>query len=47
MKGQHSAHHLNLDLTSGHGNTDGKLILSVAFGPRTVEGILSLPTPEA
>ena len=23
MKGQHSAHHLNLDLTSGHGNTDG------------------------
>ena len=47
MKGQHSAHHLNLDLTSGHGSTDGKLILSVAFGPRTVEGVLTLPTPEA
>jgi hypothetical protein len=47
MKGQHPAHHLNLDLTSGHGSTDGKLILSVAFGPRTVEGILSLPAPEA
>ena len=46
-KGQHSAHHLNLDLTSGHGDTHGKLILSVAFGPRTVEGILSLPTPGA
>lgn len=47
MKGPHPAHHLNLDLTSGHGGTDGKLILSVAFGPRTVEGILSLPAPEA
>ena len=46
-KGKHQAHHLNLDLTSGHGSTDGKLILSVAFGPRTVEGVLSLPTPEA
>lgn len=46
-KGQHQAHHLNLDLTSGHGATDGKLILSVVFGPRTVEGILSLPAPEA
>ena len=46
-KGGHQAHHLNLDLTSGHGATHGKLILSVAFGPRTVEGILSLPTPEA
>ena len=47
MKGQHPAHHLNLDLTSGHGSTDGKLILSVAFGPRTVEGVLTLPAPEA
>ena len=46
-KGQLQAHHLNLDLISGHGDTHGKLILSVAFGPRTVEGILSLPTPEA
>lgn len=46
-KGQLQAHHLNLDLTSGHGDTHGKLILSVAFGPRTVEGILSLPTPDA
>lgn len=46
-KGQQQAHHLNLDLTSGHGDTHGKLILSVAFGPRTVEGVLSLPTPEA
>lgn len=46
-KGKLQAHHLNLDLTSGHGDTHGKLILSVAFGPRTVEGVLSLPTPEA
>lgn len=46
-KGHHQAAHLNLDLTSGHGDTDGKLILSVAFGPRTVEGILSLPPPKA
>lgn len=45
--GHHQAHHLNLDLTSGHGDTHGKLILSVAFGPRMVEGVLSLPTPEA
>ena len=45
--GNHQAHHLNLDLTSGHGDTHGKLILSVAFGPRMVEGVLSLPTPEA
>ena len=46
-KGRHQAHHLNLDLVSGHGGTDGKLILSVAFGPRMVEGILSLPAPDA
>lgn len=46
-QGQTEAHHLNLDLTSGHGSTDGKLILSVAFGPRMVEGILSFPIPEA
>ena len=45
--GDHQAHHLNLDLTSGHGDTHGKLILSVAFGSRTVEGILSLPAPGA
>ena len=45
--GDHQAHHLNLDLISGHGDTDGKLILSVAFGSRTVEGILSLPAPGA
>ena len=46
-KGQLQAHHLNLDLTSGHGDTHGKLILSVAFGPRMVEGVLSLPAPGA
>ena len=46
-KGPHPAHHLNLDLTSGHGDTHGKLILSVAFGPRMVEGVLSLSAPEA
>jgi hypothetical protein len=47
LAGQSEAHHLNLDLTGGHGSTDGKLILSVTFGPRTVEGVLSLPSPEA
>ncbi len=41
LTGQSEAHHLNLDLTSGHGSTDGNLILSVAFGSRTVEGVLS------
>ena len=36
------AHHLDLNLYSGHGPTDGKLIISVAFGERKVEGVLEV-----
>ena len=47
IMGQPESHHLNLDLRSGHGSTHGNFILLVTFGPRTVEGILSLPAPQA
>ena len=47
ITGQPESHHLNLDLKSGHGSTHGSLILSVTFGSRAVEGILSLPAPQA
>lgn len=40
-------HHLNLDLTSGHGKTDGHLILSITYGSQRVEGVLSLASPKA
>jgi len=36
------SHHLDLDLYSGHDATDGKLIVSVSFGERRVEGVLDL-----
>ena len=36
LTGQPVAHHLSLDLSSGHDSTDGQLVLSVAFGPRTL-----------
>jgi hypothetical protein len=35
--------HLDLNLTGGHGPTNGKLVLSVAFGTRKIEGVLSVP----
>ena len=44
---QPKSHHLNLDITSGHGKTDGHLILSVTYGSQRVEGILGLSSPEA
>ncbi|MCI0421774.1 MAG: hypothetical protein L0312_21525, partial [Acidobacteria bacterium] len=37
-------HHLDLNLTGGHGPTDGKLVVSVAFGSRRIEGVITLPT---
>lgn len=40
--GQPVTDHLTLDLHGGSGDTDGKLILSVAFGPRTVDGVLDM-----
>ncbi|MGH9340565.1 MAG: hypothetical protein ACRD1R_13470 [Acidobacteriota bacterium] len=37
LTGQPTTHHLSLDLHGGHGPTDGKLVLSLLFGPRTLE----------
>jgi hypothetical protein len=42
LTGLPSSHHLDLNLYSGHGSTDGKLIVSVAFGERKVEGVLEV-----
>jgi len=39
---QPSVHHLALDLNSGHGDTDGKMVLSVAYGERRIEAVLDL-----
>jgi hypothetical protein len=41
LTGLPTVHHLDLDLYSGHGETDGKLILAVAFGERKLEGTLA------
>jgi len=35
--------HLDLDLTGGHGPTEGKVLLSVAFGSRRLETAFSVP----
>jgi hypothetical protein len=43
LVGQPSIAHLEINLISGHGPTDGKLILSVSFGPRRIETVLTLP----
>lgn len=43
LTGQPNIAHLDVNLTGGHGPTDGKLVLSVAFGPRRIEGIITLP----
>jgi hypothetical protein len=42
LTGQPSSHHLALDLNSGHGQTDGMLILSVAYGQRRIEAALGV-----
>lgn len=36
------AAHLGIDLHGGEGQTDGKMLISVSFGPRTVDGVLGL-----
>ena len=41
LTGLPTVHHLDLDLYSGHGETDGKVILAVAFGERKLEGSLA------
>ncbi len=41
LTGLPTEHHLDLDLYSGHGETDGKMILGVAFGERKLEGTLA------
>jgi len=40
---QSELHHLDLNLTGGHGDTDGKLLVSVAFGSRRIEAVITLP----
>ncbi|MGW8181969.1 MAG: hypothetical protein ACWGQW_24845, partial [bacterium] len=35
LTGQPLSHHLALDLNSGHGDSDGKMVLSVSYGSRT------------
>jgi hypothetical protein len=40
--GQPSSHHLQLDLYSGHGDTDGKMILSLSYGGRRLEAALDV-----
>jgi hypothetical protein len=42
---QTDLHHLDLNLTGGHGDTDGKLLVIVAFGPRRIEATITLPAP--
>ena len=42
---QSELHHLDLNLTGGHGDTDGKLLVTVSFGSRRIEAAITLPTP--
>jgi len=42
---QSQLHHLDLNLTAGHGNTDGKLLVTVTFGSRRIEAAITLPAP--
>jgi hypothetical protein len=42
LTGLSSSHHLALDLNSGHGETDGMIILSVAYGERRIEAALGV-----
>lgn len=43
LTSQTELHHLDLNLTGGHGASDGKLVLSVGFGTRRVESAITLP----
>ena len=42
---QSELHHLDLNLTGGYGDTDGKLLLIVSFGSRRLEAAITLPAP--
>jgi hypothetical protein len=42
---QSELYHLDLNLTGGHGETDGKLLVTVSFGSRRIEAAITLPTP--
>ena len=42
LTGQPASHHLALDLNSGHGASDGKMVLSVAYGSRTIAAVLGV-----
>ena len=42
---QSELHHLDLNLTGGHGDTDGKLLVTVSFGSRRIEAAITLPAP--
>jgi len=42
---QSEIHHLDLNLTGGQGDTDGKLLLTVSFGSRKIEAAITLPAP--
>ncbi len=44
LTGQAELSHLDLNLSGGHGATDGKLVLSVGFGTRRVESAITLPS---
>jgi hypothetical protein len=48
ITGHSNMDHLELNIMPGHGATDGKIVLSVGFGTRVVEGVLSVaPTQSA
>jgi hypothetical protein len=40
---QSELHHLDLNLTGGHGDSDGKLLVTVSFGSRRIEAAITLP----
>lgn len=42
---QAELHHLDLNLTGGHGDSDGKLVVTVSFGSRRIEAAITLPAP--
>jgi hypothetical protein len=42
---QAELHHLDLNLTGGHGDSDGKLLVTVSFGSRRIEAAITLPAP--
>ena len=42
---QSELHHLDLNLTGGHGDSDGKLLVTVSFGSRRIEAAITLPAP--